>query len=187
MSKGSNFEALVYIAKVSVSVKKDITNLSDSLFSALTIENIAIVVSVAVLICSVPISRYFGNDSLKTLIIFAAILPVCQNSISLLQIMFIAIGKAKQIAIRNLIVSILKLIAVTISCYIFNNISVVFLCQLLTDVIQIIYFVLVLHKNNCRINILELDKTLIKEILFYCILSSTISYIKSLSCGLMRR
>ena len=178
---------MVYIAKVSVSVKKDITNLSDSLFSALTIENIAIVVSVAVLICSVPISRYFGNDSLKTLIIFAAILPVCQNSISLLQIMFIAIGKAKQIAIRNLIVSILKLIAVTISCYIFNNISVVFLCQLLTDVIQIIYFVLVLHKNNCRINILELDKTLIKEILFYCILSSTISYIKSLSCGLMRR
>lgn len=139
------------------------------------------VVSVTVLICATPISRYFGNDSLKRLLVYAAVLPVFQNTISLLQIMFIAIGKAKQIAIRNLLVSLLKLLAVAISCYVFNTIAVIFLCQVVTDGLQIAYFITTLRKNNCRINIWKLDRTLIKEILIYCIPMAMFGVIKTLN------
>ena len=113
--------------------------------------SISTFVSLIVLLCTTPISKYFGNADIKSLIIFAAILPVSQNTISLLQVMFIAIGKAKQIAIRNLAVSVMKLIAVVLSCYMFDSIWVIFVCQVITDSIQIIYFMTTLKKNNCKI------------------------------------
>ncbi len=138
-------------------------------------------VSATVLLCTIPISKYFGNESIKPLIIFAAVLPVIQNTIQLLQVMFIAIGKAKQIAVRNFIVSILKLLAVTLSCYVFNNIVVVFLCQLITDSFQVAYFIIVLKKNNCKINLFKFNKTLVREILTYCIPMAMFAVIKSLN------
>ncbi len=138
-------------------------------------------VSLTLLLCTTPISKYFGNDSIKPLIIFAAILPVIHNTIQLLQVMFIAIGKAKQIAVRNFVVSILKLAAVTLSCYVFNNIAIVFLCQLITDGLQIAYFIIVLNKNNCKINLLKFNKTLVREILTYCIPMAMFAVIKSLN------
>ena len=137
--------------------------------------------SLTVLVCAVPISNYFGNESIKPLIIFAAILPVFQNTISLLQIMFIAIGKAKQIAIRNFLVSVVKLVAVILACYAFNNIAVVLVFQIITDGIQIAYFFIILRKNNCKINIFNYNVSLIKEILSYCIPMAMFTVIKSLN------
>lgn len=142
---------------------------------------VSTIASVTVLICTAPISKYFNNEHIKPLMIFAALLPVLQNSISLLQIMFIAIGKAKQIAIRNLLVSVFKLVAVVISCYAFDNIAVVLICQVITDVIQIVYFSIILKNNNCKINPLKYDFSLIKEILAYCIPMAMFAVIKSLN------
>ncbi len=139
------------------------------------------IVSVATLFCTVPISEYFKNESLKSLIIFAAVLPVLHNSISLLQVMFIAIGKAKLIAFKNLAVSILKLLAITLSCYAFNNIVAVLVFQFFTDLALVIYFVICLRKNNCKFNFLKFDKSLIKEILYYCIPMAMFVVIKSLN------
>ncbi len=142
---------------------------------------ISIVVSLIVLACSVPISKYFDNDSLKSLIVFAAVLPILQNSISLLQIMFIAIGKAKLIAIRNFIVSVLKLLAIALSCYVFDNIAILLLCQVITDAAQVIYFFVSLRNKDCKINIFRFDKSLIKEILLYCVPMAMFAVIKSIN------
>ena len=163
--------------------RENITEIRDSYVS--TIFGLQYIVgafvSATVLLCTIPISKYFGNESIKPLIIFAAVLPVIQNTIQLLQVMFIAIGKAKQIAVRNFVVSILKLLAVTLSCYVFNNIVVVFLCQLITDSFQVAYFIIVLKKNNCKINLFKFNKTLVREILTYCIPMAMFAVIKSLN------
>lgn len=143
--------------------------------------SISTFVSLIVLLCTTPISKYFGNSDIKSLIIFAAILPVSQNTISLLQVMFIAIGKAKQIAIRNLAVSVMKLIAVLLSCYMFDSIAVIFVCQVITDGIQILYFIITLKKNDCKINVIHYDMSLVREILIYCIPMAMFSVIKSLN------
>lgn len=142
---------------------------------------VGILVSIVLLVCTVPISRYFENEDLQSLMIFAATLPVLQNSISLLQIMFLAIGKARTIAVRNLLVSVAKLIAMVLACYVFDNIAVILLCQLLTDAFQVVYFFGVLRKKEYRINIFKFDKRLIKEILAYCVPMAMFTVIKSLN------
>ena len=142
---------------------------------------IGIIVSLIVLACTVPIAQYFNNDELKSLIIFVAALPILNNSISLLQIMFIAIGEAKVIAIRNLIVSITKLLFIALACYVFNDIVVILFFQLLSDALQITYFFILLTKRNCKINIARFDKSLVMEILRYCIPMAMFGVIKSLN------
>ena len=118
---------------------------------------------------------------MKSLFVFAAVLPIANNTISLLQIMFLAIGKAKQIAIRNLIVSVLKFAIIVVACKIFNSVSLIFLFQLIADVFQVCYFVISLKMNNCRINIFKFDISLIREILKYCIPMAMFTIIKSLN------
>ena len=142
---------------------------------------VSIVAAIVVLACTIPISKYFDNSDIKGLIIFAAALPFLQNTISLLQIMFIAIRKAKLIAIRNLAVSILKLIAILLACYLFDNIVIVLICQVILELIQIVYFFIVLRKNNYRVNIRLFDRTLLGEILKYCIPMAVFTMVKSLN------
>lgn len=139
------------------------------------------IASAIVLSCAIPISNYFENIDLKKLIVFAAILPILQNAISLLQIMFVAIGKAKIIAFRNLAVSIAKLIAITLACYVFNSIIVLLVAQVLLDLAQAVYFAVSLQRNNCKISVFSCDKKLIKEILVYCVPMAMFSMIKSLN------
>ena len=140
-----------------------------------------IIVAVVLVACAVPISKYFGNEDVKKLIVFAAILPTAQNAISILQIMFIAIGKAKHIAVRNFIVSVFKLIAIIVACYIFDNITVVLICHTILEVAQIVYFVISLHNNNCRLNIHRFDISLIGEISKYCIPMALFTIVKTLN------
>ena len=142
---------------------------------------ISAIVSICILVCTVPISKYFDNSSLKSLMIYAALLPILQNMISLLQIMFLAIGKAQQIAIRNLIVSLLKFSTIFIACYVFDNIAVMLFAQVITDFLQVVYFITVLRKNNCYINIFKYDLKIVKEILKYCIPMAMFTVIKSLN------
>lgn len=142
---------------------------------------VGLIISVTVLSCAVPISKYFDNESIKSLIIFAAILPVLNNFISLLQIMFIAIGKAKNIGIRNLIVSVAKFIAMAFACYVFDSIAVVLIFQVITDAFQVLYFYITLGNKNCKISFFCFDKSLVKEILTYCIPMAMFAVVKSLN------
>ena len=142
---------------------------------------VGVVAAIIVLICTIPISRYFNNANLKSLIVFAAVLPVLLNSTSLLQIMFVSIGKAKVIAVRNLIVSVVKLLAIICACYIFDSITSLLLCQTLMELVQVVYFVVSLHKKNYKIKIFKFEKSLIKEILVYCVPMAMFSIIKSLN------
>lgn len=130
---------------------------------------VGIITTLIVLALTVPISIYFDNSDVKSLIVFAAIMPVLQNLINMLQVMFMAIGKAKLIAFRNLALSILKLVSILIACFVFDNIAVVLICQVIMEIAQVAYFIIVLKKNNCTINILRFDVSLVREILKYCL------------------
>ena len=140
-----------------------------------------IIVAIVVLCCAVPVSRYFGNEALKSLLIFAAVLPVLQNSISILQILFVAIGKAKLIAVRNFVVSAIRLVFVYIACYLFDSIVVILISTVLLDILQIIYFLVVLRKNDCKINLFRFDGKLVREILAYCIPMAMFTIVSSLN------
>ena len=63
-------------------------------------------------------------------------------------VLFISIGRAKAIALRNLIVSTLRLLVFYVACVIFESIAIILSSVLLLDIIQIIYFQVVLNKRN---------------------------------------
>lgn len=139
------------------------------------------VAAIVVLCLTGPIAKYFGNPDVKKLIIFVALFPIFQNAISLLQILFIAIGKARLIAFRNLAVSVLKLIAILIASFLVQNIAFVLVCHILLEIGQVLYFYFVLKKNNCKIHLFGFDLSLTGEILRYCVPMAMFMVIKSLN------
>ena len=130
---------------------------------------VSLIAAIIVLSGTALISRYFNNDALKNLMMFAAVLPFFQNIIQMLQILFVSIGKARAIAVRNVVVSVIRLIAVVIACYLIKSVVVVLLATLVLDVAQILYFVITLRRNNCKIQIKKTRLALCKEIISFCL------------------
>ena len=75
------------------------------------------------------IAVFYNNPSLSTLIVYIAFKPVLDNIIAVFQPLFISLKKAKKIAIINVIISIIKVIVVTLGYVITKKIFMqVFLC-----------------------------------------------------------
>lgn len=70
------------------------------------------------------------------------------NLISMYQNLFVSIGQAKKIAVRNFVVSILKLLAVIAACYAIKNIVTVLIVILFLDMAQVWYFASVFKKER---------------------------------------
>ena len=130
---------------------------------------ISAVSGILILSCTVPLTRYFNNEDIKKLVVFAALQPLLQNLINMLQVLFISIGKAKAIAVRNFLVSAFRLGAFSAICYCFNNnLQLIFLSTLILDLAQAVYFGVILHKNGCRILLKKTNFGLLRRILSYC-------------------
>ena len=127
------------------------------------------------------IIRYFDNSALKSLLLFTSALPLLQNLISILQIMFVAIGKARQIAVRNLLISISKLVLYFVACQVLKSLPAILLFTILLDLAQILYFTTVLNHNNCTVSVHKIDFSLMKPILRYCIPMAAFIMINALS------
>lgn len=114
-----------------------------------------------------PICKYFGNPELRKYLAFAAILPLLQNGISLLQVLFVSVGKARQLAIRNLVISLAQLVcAVTAGMYL-KRIGLILAVSVLLNSGQILFFLWSLKSSGCRIRFVSCDFRLTKSILKY--------------------
>ncbi len=135
----------------------------------------------AVIFLSVPICKYFDNPDIKNLIIFASSLPLLQNMMGIFQVLCVAAGKARMLALRNLVVSLARLGAVFIVVLIVNNIVVVLLTQVLLDIGQIVFFWLILRKSGYRFRFSKIDESLVWDILKYCAPMAIFIMVKSLN------
>ena len=134
-----------------------------------------------VLLLSAPLCAYFDNPGVGPLLIFAAVLPLLQNLLGVLQILIVSTGKAKMLAIRNLIISIFRLIAVFIVVLAIRNIVVILISSVVLDIGQIAFFWLILRKNNCYIRLSKADIHLVGRILRYCAPMAIFTMINSLN------
>ncbi len=128
---------------------------------------IGIISAVLIIVCKKQIINYFGTEDIGTLLPYIALLPMLTNLLSLLQVLFISCKKAKIIAIRNFILSILKILFVGISCYVFKNITAVVITTLVMDILSILYMLLYCKKNIFSIGVHMADFRLTKEICMY--------------------
>lgn len=77
---------------------------------------IGVAVALILIILKDPIAAYFKNPSVAALIPAVAFLPLLTNFANMLHVVFIAAKKAKVIAVRNLIISVLKILMITAVC-----------------------------------------------------------------------
>lgn len=125
--------------------------------------------AIVILLLKEPIIRYFDNQNLKTLLFIAALLPLFENLMPMLQVLFISCGRAKTIAIRNFIVSLLRLLVVVFACFVTNSINTVLYLLLLLDIAQVLYFYIALSRFGFRISLRKTDFKLVPSILKFCI------------------
>ena len=86
------------------------------------------------------IANYYNNTVILNLIIYVIFKPIFTNIVTLYQQLYISVGKTKVIAARNLIISLVQVIAIPITFNIFKNIKSVLIVGIILDVCQLIYF-----------------------------------------------
>ena len=124
--------------------------------------------AVLIMALNLPIALYFGNENVRPLLWFVAFMPLMANLINMLQVLFVSVGKAKVIAIRNLIVSLSKLAAVTVACFVTKSVIIILITTLSLEIIQVVYFMLAFKKHDFAV----LPKIMwnhVPEILKFCL------------------
>ena len=129
---------------------------------------VSAVAGCAVMALTVPLCNHFDNPDVAGLLIFAAVLPLLQNLLSMLQILLVSVGKARLLAVRNLVVSLLRLAVVILVVTLVQNVAVILLTTVVLDGAQILLFWVILKKNNCSMSLKAVSPRLLGEILHYC-------------------
>lgn len=134
-----------------------------------------------ILALSSPLSAYFDNPDVKRLVIFAAALPLLQNLLGMLQILLVSVGKAKILAIRNFLVSLVRLVVVIVVVTVVRNVALILTVSVLLDLGQIAFFGVILRKNNCFVRISKARFDLVGSILRYCAPMAVFTMVNSLN------
>lgn len=121
-----------------------------------------------VMLLTGPICTHFHNDDVAGLLIFAAILPMLQNLISMVQVLVVAVGKARMLALRNLIISMVRLAVVIVVINLVRSVALILLMTVIMDVGQLAIFALMLRRNGIRMGMKAVDFSLFREIFYYC-------------------
>lgn len=130
---------------------------------------IGIVMAACVLVFQNAICLYFGSDGIKAYLIYLCFRPMLSNYTAMLQNIYISVGKAKEIALRTTIVAIVKLVAICLCVFWTKDIGTIFLLLVLMDIINVAYFIIAFSRKEFRIRLCSIDKTILKEILSFCI------------------
>lgn len=127
------------------------------------------IVGVGLLLGQGLVVAYFSNEAVRKLLWVVALLPMLNNLLVLNQVLFVSIGKAKVIAVRNLIVSVLKVIIFYAATSIFKNLVVIYIALVGLELAQLILFQVVLRKEGVAINPFKADFSLLKTIMKYAL------------------
>lgn len=136
----------------------------------LLIESAAGLAAALVLVfCKGWIGDYFNNASIASIVIFIAFRPMTNNLLATLQVLIVSLGKSKLLAVRNLLISILKIGVVCAVGFVYKNISLIFLAFVVMDLLNIIWFYAVYRNSGGRMSICDFDLSAVKQILLFCI------------------
>ena len=128
---------------------------------------VGIVTSFLLAFCSKFIADYFGNTAVQVLIVITCFLPCLENSARLFQTLYVSTGKAKVISISNMLLSISRIIIVSIAIFLFHDLMLVFILNGLTEIAQLIILWLMFKKYSFAVNPFSYDKSKITKILKY--------------------
>lgn len=139
-----------------------------------------VLAAIFILVFSGAIANYFGNSSLTGLFIYIAFRPLLENMINTLQVLQISIGRAKVLAIRNLILSLSRVALVILTTMLTNSIKTIFIGYIIIDAITVVYFWSSFSSRDFHINPFKGIWSMIPPILKYSLPMAVYSLTKSL-------
>lgn len=142
---------------------------------------IGILAAIVIMVVQVPIVQYFKNDDLKKIIMFVAWMPVFENILPMLQVLFVSVGQAKLIAFRNFWVSCARLAVVAVACFITKKVRTIFAVLLVLDILQVIIFKKQLSDRGYGVDLKKFSAKLAPEILKFCIPMAVFVLVNSLN------
>lgn len=138
-----------------------------TLFSLQTF--VGLVGGIAIIAGGPILTEYFKNPALSAVYIWIAFQPLLANYLPMLQNLYISIGKTKLIVIRNLIISIFRLVVFILACYVTKSVVFILAACFIFDLIQTIYFGLLLKKYDIHISFKLFQVRLVIPLLKFCI------------------
>ena len=96
--------------------------------------------AIVLVACRGILVRYFKNEHLYGIYALLIFRPMLGNIENILLTLQTVVGKARLIAIRNTVFSMLKLVAVILTAFVFHSIRTMFIAFLLLDVLTIVYY-----------------------------------------------
>ncbi len=142
---------------------------------------IGILAAIVIMVVQVPIVQYFKNDDLKKVIMFVAWMPVFENILPMLQVLFVSVGQARLIAFRNFWVSCARLAVVSVACFITKEVRTIFAVLLVLDILQVIIFKKQLSDRGYGVDLKKFSAKLAPEILKFCIPMAVFVLVNSLN------
>lgn len=130
---------------------------------------IGITIAVLVMIFRNQIVNFYDNQALYGLMIYICLRPYFENTLLVLQILQVAIGKAKMIAVRNAIMSLFKISIISLAAFWTRDIKTIFVAYIIADIIMVILFAISFIKDKYRLNPFNIKISLIKPILTFSI------------------
>lgn len=113
------------------------------------------------------IVNYFSNAKLAVLLFFVGIKPAFENLLYMYQVLFVSIGKAKVIALRNLILSFGKILGIYIAAHLIHDLQAIMFVLIILDLIQLLLFHWIFSEKAFRINPLKGNIRWLSKILGY--------------------
>lgn len=128
-----------------------------------------IVLTVTVILSRGLLAQYFSNEALKLVVTVVAVKPMLDNLIYFYQVLFVSSGKAKVIAVRNFVISILKVTATAVAVHIFKSVVAIFVSFLLLDLLQLLFFVCFFAKDEFVVVPHKGDRKAVKSVIAYAL------------------
>lgn len=125
------------------------------------------ILAVVILLGKNLIADYFSNPMIIGLLPVVAVLPVFSNVIYFLKVMYISLGRAKWMTVLNLLLTVIRIIAVYVAVYILKDILWIYMTILIMDIVQVSIYNINLRKKSVRINPIKISFKHIKPIIVY--------------------
>ena len=130
---------------------------------------LGVVLAVAIWLGQQGIIAYFNNEALYKLIPMVAILPVLSNLLYFYQVLFVSVGKAKSMAIFNLVMIVVKLAITFVAVFVLQNLLFIFLGLILLEIGQLILFNCFVSRQGVSVYPWRISARHIKEIFSYAL------------------
>lgn len=128
-----------------------------------------IALTVTVILSRGLLAQYFSNEALKLVVTVIAVKPMLDNLIFFYQVLFVSSGKAKVIAVRNFVISILKVMAAAVAVHVFKSVASIFVSFILLDLLQLLFFVFFFARDEFVIVPHKGDRKAVKSIIAYAL------------------